>query len=143
MRVNNRSCKPLLRGCLVGLTLKWFPSPDGEHEHKEATIAVWCPFCKRFHTHGWDPANDGRYAEHRTAHCSDDSPFHVGGYYISTWRKSDPEYAGHVVKPGVAIVRKVALPQADRARELADSIDGVRLASELPHTHATAADGNG
>jgi len=119
-RTNNSETKPLLRGTLVSVGDTWWPGPGDDEEHRSCTIAVWCPWCKRFHTHGWDPAEDARVASHRVAHCHDPaSPFDDGGYFISVWRKSDPEYAGHVHKPGVAIVRKVAKPDAEQAEQIA------------------------
>jgi hypothetical protein len=47
-------------------------------------IAVWCPFCRTYHHHGWDHgrSNDTN-AEHRCAHCNSGSPFLDGGYYIA------------------------------------------------------------
>jgi hypothetical protein len=49
----------------------------------ECCIAVWCPFCRKYHEHGWDPEY-AHAAEHRGAHCRDkNSPFHEGGYYIA------------------------------------------------------------
>ncbi len=126
MRTNNRECKPLLRGTLVAVDSTWWPGPGADQEHQSCTIQVWCPFCRRFHTHGWNPRDDGRTAEHRVAHCHDPaSPFHATGYYITVWRKSDPEYAAHIVPPGKAIVRQTlnrptiqepALPDRSRSR---------------------------
>ena len=117
MQTNNREARPLLRGTLVSIAPDWFPGPSENEERQICVIAVWCPYCRRHHFHGWDPANDGRVAEHRNSHCHDpDSLFYRGGYYISVWRKSDPESVGHVVRPGRAIVRRVTpLAVLDRA----------------------------
>ena len=65
---------PVLRGWLHGRI-----HPDGS-----AQVAVWCPYCRRLHLHGWDTTahNRGR-AEHRVAHCCNDaSPFRADGYWI-------------------------------------------------------------
>ncbi len=95
---------PLLRGTLIEL-FPWRDVPNRPGiQKREAQLAVWCPVCGRFHFHGWDPANNGRVVEHRVAHCGD-GPFGREGYYISVWRKKDPEYAGHVVVPGTKYER--------------------------------------
>jgi hypothetical protein len=108
MRCNNHRATPLLRGTLTDLSTRWSPVPGRpDLEMRWAIVAVWCPHCRRHHTHGWDPADNGSVAEHRVAHCSD-GPFRDSGYYVSVWRrKSDPEYAGHVIPPGRAIVRAI------------------------------------
>ena len=106
MKTHNSECKPLLRGVLIEL-FRWHPDPDRPgFECRHAQLAVWCPWCKRYHYHGWDPANNAGHAEHRCAHCSDGSPFRETGYFVSVFRKSDPEAKAHVVPPGKAIVRK-------------------------------------
>jgi hypothetical protein len=54
-------------------------------------IAVWCPYCRRYHFHGWDHDNrKDREVSHRCAHCSEpvydpktESPFRKGGYWIA------------------------------------------------------------
>jgi len=47
-------------------------------------IAVWCPYCKKHHIHGWNPKeHKSGDAEHRVAHCFEDSPFHATGYFIA------------------------------------------------------------
>jgi hypothetical protein len=47
------------------------------------TVIVWCAWCQRWHTHGYDPA-DGADAGHRAAHCHRPlSPYsRDGGYRI-------------------------------------------------------------
>lgn len=32
------------------------------------TISVWCPYCKCYHTHGWDMGNASNDVEHRVPH---------------------------------------------------------------------------
>ncbi len=102
-----RGKRPLLRGILVDLG-PWRDCPERPGwQARQATIAVWCPWCCRFHFHGWDPADDGRHASHRCAHCHDPaSPFDKSGYYISTVRATDPGYGSHVTIPGRAILRR-------------------------------------
>jgi hypothetical protein len=47
----------------------------------QATIYVWCPYCrKQQHIHGWDADAPHWAVSHRAAHCFDGSPF--DGYYI-------------------------------------------------------------
>ncbi len=113
MKTHNSKCKPLLRGVLVEVLTTWRPYPDRpDIEHRQCLLSVWCPFCQRHHVHGWNPANNGGEAEHRGAHCHDPaSPFDSTGYFISVYRKSDPEYAAHVVPPGKAIVRSVQVEE--------------------------------
>jgi hypothetical protein len=106
MRCSNRRARPLLRGALIDLG-PWRPVPGHpDLEHRTATIAVWCPHCRRHHTHGWDPADNGSVAEHRVAHCID-GPFRDSGYYISPLRRCDPGYLAHVIPPGRPIVRPI------------------------------------
>jgi hypothetical protein len=47
-------------------------------------IAVWCPWCKAEHIHGWDHlSHRSDHVEHRVADCHGGvSPFERGGYYI-------------------------------------------------------------
>lgn len=97
--------RPLLRGILTDLG-RW--SDDSSRpgwQRRWATISVWCPWCARWHYHGWDPADDARHIEHRCSHCGDGSPLRETGYWISTVRKGDPGYESHVVRPGVKIER--------------------------------------
>jgi len=104
MMTRNYRCRPLLRGTLMDL-LPWRRTETGLLV-RDATIAVWCPFCTSMHYHGWSPERDGRWAEHRCCHCTnEESPFHKTGYYISVWRKTDPEYKSHIVTPGKRIER--------------------------------------
>ena len=69
---------PLLIGDVVSA-----PRP-GDHP----TIRVWCPYCHRFHIHGWP--NGGRRRSHRVAHCyAEDSPFRETGYNVKP-RPAEP-----------------------------------------------------
>lgn len=106
MHAKNRKCRPLLRGILVEL-FPWrnIPARPG-WQRRTAQLAVWCLHCRQWHFHGWDPAFDGRHAEHRTAHCAS-GPLVKTGYYISTLRKSDPGYTSHIVPPGRKFVRPI------------------------------------
>lgn len=102
----NTPNRPLLRGILIDLG-PWRDAPDRPGwQRQSATISVWCPWCARWHYHGWDPEHNGSHVEHRCAHCGDGSPFRETGYYISTARKSDPGYELHVVKPGTKCERE-------------------------------------
>jgi len=64
--------------------LRGFASQSGH------MINVYCPYCDKFHYHGWRPDNPPWAIEHRGAHCcdrngdvSDDrNPFRRKGYYI-------------------------------------------------------------
>jgi len=108
MYANNKQCRPLLRGVLTAV----FPwSADRErpgYQRQTCQLAVWCPYCRSMHYHGWDPADDGKHASHRAAHCTDDdSPFRKTGYYISVLRRSDPGFSAHVVTPGHELVRPI------------------------------------
>ena len=63
----NKKAHPLLAGIKI----------------EEGRIAVWCPFCRKYHIHGWDGRTDSD-ASHRVAHCGiSESPFDDGGYYIT------------------------------------------------------------
>jgi hypothetical protein len=96
---------PLFRGTLIEL-FPWrdIPGQPG-WQSREAQLSVWCPHCKRFHFHGWDPADNASVKTHRVAHCAD-GPFRESGYLVSVWRQTDPEAVAHVCKPGKPIVRQ-------------------------------------
>lgn len=108
MYTRNKACRPLLRGVLTEL-FPWRDDPDEPGwQRQTCQLAVWCPWCRAFHWHGWDPAYDGRHAEHRVAHCHDEaSPFQRTGYYISVLRRCDPGFSAHVTIPGREIVRQI------------------------------------
>ena len=103
--------RPLLRGILVRLADWHDDERRPGYQWREVILAVFCPFCGRFHEHGWDSADDGRHKEYRNAHCGPDSPFWSAGYFVSTVLKGDPGYDCHVVKPGTAISRKTPEPK--------------------------------
>jgi hypothetical protein len=57
--------------------LRGFLSYNGNLIH----VNVFCPYCDKYHSHGWNPENPSWAIEHRCAHCFD-KPFNKGGYYI-------------------------------------------------------------
>ena len=63
----NKEATPLLAGIKYGTN----------------QIAVWCPYCRKYHLHGWDHAKSDTDAEHRCAHCVPESPLFDNGYYIT------------------------------------------------------------
>ena len=67
---------PLLRG--------WLTKHGGQ-------IAVFCPYCDQMHFHGWPRGTPRRALEHRVAHCTGQSAFKDGGYYIALFREKDLE----------------------------------------------------
>jgi len=77
--------------------LKGFIERTGERlpGNTEETVLIhaWCPFCERFHTHGWPYEDDWsllRYGTHRVAHCiNQESPFKKGGYMIKKFTKKE------------------------------------------------------
>jgi len=46
-------------------------------------IIVFCPYCNKWHQHGWDGSKS-----HKTAHCQD-SPFCKTGYYVDSFTESE------------------------------------------------------
>lgn len=69
--------------------LKGFVNKEGK------LIRVWCPFCKRFHIHGW---SEGESMTHRVSHCIDpsigkrdsvNSPLEDTGYLIAKFSNKD------------------------------------------------------
>jgi len=71
MRIS-KSCRPILKGFVLG-----------------GQIHVWCPYCARYHFHGW-PDEQSNRPESRVAHCTgESSPFMEGGYYIVPYTKSE------------------------------------------------------
>src|SRR4051812_16354405 len=67
--------QPLLVGRLT--------APDGP-SRPTLGIAVWCPWCKRHHHHGWTSTDRLASAEvaYRAAHCGEGSPLRATGYWI-------------------------------------------------------------
>jgi hypothetical protein len=133
MYASSNACRPLLRGVLIEL-FPWRDNPTAPgYQRRMAQIAVWCPWCCRFHFHGWDPAHDGRHAEHRCAHCGDrESPLRQTGYYISVLRQRDPGYSSHVTIPGRAFERPVPEWELQRRarREAERAVAAVRIAQD-------------
>ena len=71
----NKQATPLLAGSKYGKNM----------------IAVWCPYCRKHHYHGWDHIQDkDADASHRCAHCSPESPLFDSGYYITIEPKRRP-----------------------------------------------------
>ena len=66
-------------------TLKGFVSRDGK------IIRIWCPYCLRWHSHGWGPDDAARRkGTHRVAHCHDvESAFYKTGYFLKQITKAD------------------------------------------------------
>jgi len=51
-------------------------------------IAVWCPYCRDYHFHGWNHLDKDCITTHRRAHCTDSaSPFKKEGYLITVLPK--------------------------------------------------------
>lgn len=90
--------RPLLRGSILET---YWEDIEGEPgwQQQVGLLSVWCPYCGRFHAHGWSLDLDARYAEHRTAHCGEGSPFHPAGYWIAPLPQRHLA-AAHVVKLG-------------------------------------------
>jgi hypothetical protein len=74
MTKSNKKARPLLVGEKVN----------------KSGIAVWCPFCARYHRHCWDEDDKETHVSHRVAHCDDGSPFLNGGYYIGISKPFKP-----------------------------------------------------
>lgn len=51
---------------------------------RDNQIFVWCPFCRKYHQHGWL----GK-PEHRVAHCDMDSPLSETGYLVVPFTKKE------------------------------------------------------
>lgn len=68
--------------------LRCFPVSD-------AQVAAWCPFCEKWHLHGFTDEIKERKKAHRVAHCSDfDSPLRETGYYLKLMTKADVKRIG-------------------------------------------------
>lgn len=92
---------PLLRGVL--LRGRWRDDPERPGwQRLGVVIAVWCPHCRRFHRHGWRTDRKSRQPEYRSGHCNPASPFYATGYFFAPFRRKDPGYAAHEIKPGAA-----------------------------------------
>ncbi|MBT9146685.1 MAG: hypothetical protein DDT32_00422 [Syntrophomonadaceae bacterium] len=51
---------------------------------EDGQISVWCPFCCKFHQHGW-LGKPG----YRVAHCSTDNPLSATGYFVLPFSKKE------------------------------------------------------
>jgi hypothetical protein len=73
-------------------------------KYESNLIAVWCPYCRKYHIHGWDHAKRADTdAEHRCAHCNDGSPFRNGGYYITVAPRLHDRVANNSITGGKAV----------------------------------------
>lgn len=45
------------------------------------SLNVWCPLCASWHFHSWT-VECGSVAQHRAAHCNQESAFNATGYWI-------------------------------------------------------------
>jgi hypothetical protein len=45
-------------------------------------INVFCPYCDRYHYHGWQPDAPTWAISHRVAHCVGDTPYRAKGYFV-------------------------------------------------------------
>lgn len=61
---------------------KGMPVLRGFVSEDRKMINVWCPYCGKFHYHGWTPENPPWAVEDRAPHCFVDSPLKKTGYYI-------------------------------------------------------------
>lgn len=78
---------------LVTLAGKLAILPGSRSIPPQMELAVYCPWCRRHHHHGWGDDPRLGTVEHRHAHCTDryagkrrervDSPFHESGYLIA------------------------------------------------------------
>lgn len=64
--------------------LKCYPTKSGQ-------VKAWCPFCKKWHTHGHpEKITVAKNIGHRNAHCdSEKSLFDKTGYYLQLMTKEE------------------------------------------------------
>lgn len=63
------------------------PGENGDHYAR-----AWCPWCRKWHQHGWPAGSSRHTAQHRAAHCTnEDSPFNATGYFIRIPSRADLE----------------------------------------------------
>jgi len=56
----------------------------------ETQVKAWCPYCKKWHIHGYPDKKKGRKIGHWSAHCTNaQSPFKDGGYEIKLLTKKE------------------------------------------------------
>ncbi len=67
--------KPVLRGVKYKL------------RNGETGLRVWCPFCRRWHEHGWIEGE--RRPSHRVANCPPESPFYERGYLVAPFTQAE------------------------------------------------------
>ncbi|RIK74927.1 MAG: hypothetical protein DCC68_22155 [Planctomycetota bacterium] len=93
---------PLLRGVL--LRGRWWDVPERPGwQRLGVIIAVWCPYCRRFHRHGWQTDRKSRRPDYRSGgRCYRFAPTHATGYFFAPFRRKDPGYTAHEIKPGAA-----------------------------------------
>jgi hypothetical protein len=56
------------------------------------SVKFWCPFCKRWHFHGY--SENGELDGHRGAHCSEQTPFTETGYIVKPYTKRELKEMG-------------------------------------------------
>lgn len=67
------------------LVLYCRPNPETWLGYTSPFVTFWCPYCRRWHTHGAlsDELEIGRDLGHRVAHCFDPkSPYDRSGYHL-------------------------------------------------------------
>jgi hypothetical protein len=93
--------------------LKAFPIYDDSR--RTGTVAVWCPHCEKWHTHGDSEDLTARGRSHRAAHCvSQDSPFWWSGYYLRRISQREARSFGIPVSPSKL---QLSARQRERRRE--------------------------
>lgn len=61
---------------------KGYPVLRGFTSGDRKMINVFCPFCDRYHYHGWTPETPSWAVEHRSPHCAPRNETFEKGYFI-------------------------------------------------------------
>ena len=68
---------------LVGYTTPYTENRSPKQEvDVDEIIHVWCPYCRRYHEHGWEKSMPSWAIESRVPHCDDESPLRGNDYWI-------------------------------------------------------------
>ena len=83
-QVKPTNMQPLLR------ELPLLTGPLMEHNTRTDIVLldVWCPYCRKWHQHGWPKGSNDKKPQHRGAHCWG-GPFQQHGYLIRPWSKKE------------------------------------------------------
>lgn len=109
---------PLLLG-VIAEPGDWKDDPErpGFEVMTAAVVHCWCPYCRRFHVHGWYLKDSPRVHSLRGPHCTEPtSPFLQTSYEIGVFGRKHPLWKSHCIKPGRVRRRRKRRPHRSLVR---------------------------